>query len=174
MSRPSAETFTNVFRGTAAMLRRVFVLAEAGLDTPDDPAISRRRRTTIAEAGYSARAIASFTAAVREGTPRPWSQLSAEREDRVAIGASMPSAALLHLVEHSSIHLRVEWRDLPAGLWTLEVADIERGPASPLGLLGERAREVWRVAVALGASEATLPAALACPVHRTHHERTQT
>jgi maleylpyruvate isomerase len=40
-----------------------------------------------------------------------------QRRDEIDYGATLSPLALRHLVAHSTVHLNVEWRDLPSRAW---------------------------------------------------------
>jgi maleylpyruvate isomerase len=148
------------FRGTAAVLRRVAVLTAGGLDDLGERERSETRRRTIAGVGYSARAFAAFAEAVRLGKPVSLEALTEQRDEQVALGVSLPARALRHLTEHSAVHLRVEWRDLPADLWEHGVLEPSGGVVTPHDTLLERVREVWWALVALGGRRQDVPSRL--------------
>jgi maleylpyruvate isomerase len=156
VSRPDEELLL-AYRGTAAFLRQLSRLVEAGLDQGDDPLAVLSRRRTIAAVGYSARAYADFAAALREGEPLPLATLVAERGEQAELGASLPARALQHLAEHSAVHLRVEWRDLPDELFERPVIDAAGAATTARQTVARRASEVWAAAVTLGARRLDVP-----------------
>lgn len=157
-----ADDLLLAYRGTAYFLRALSQLTEHDYDEPGDPAATDTRRRTIATVGYDARSWAQLTEAIREGHPDPSGFDDAERDEAIALGATLPPRALRHLVEHSATHLRVEWRDLPADRWhrTGRAAGNPPRPVTDLPLL--RARQTWLAAVDLGtgASFTDFPPAL--------------
>jgi maleylpyruvate isomerase len=155
------------FRGTAAVLRRVAALTAGGLDDPADREGDKARRRTIASLGYSARAFADFAAALRLGQPVALQALTEERREQVALGVSLPARALRHLAEHSAVHLRVEWRDLPADRWEHGVAQPDGVLVTPHDTLRQRIQEVWVASVALGGRRKDVPRAIVVDVAST-------
>ena len=109
----------------------------------------------IAQTGYHARRSGLFIAALRAGG-QPDPSLDGAAQD-IALGATLPPRALRHLIDHASVHLNVEWRDLEDAQWALA----HRGTAvrdTPM----IRARLLWQNALLLGAGgrEKDVPDAL--------------
>lgn len=95
-------------RATAAFARVLNDLADGDL-TPE-------RRLLIATIGYEARALANGLEAL--------SHKEADQFDlagHVSRGVTLPSRALRFLIQHSSIHLNVTWRDLDASAWGSDI-----------------------------------------------------
>lgn len=136
-------------RGTSFFSRRLAELPEAELAGPSRlPGWSRRH--LVAHVGYQARALSRLVEGARTGEPGLMYPSRAERDREIAFGATLPSAALRGLHAHAAVHLSVEWRDLPADRWEVEVttATGQRVPVAHTVWL--RAREVWWHAVDLG------------------------
>ncbi|THG32543.1 maleylpyruvate isomerase [Glaciibacter flavus] len=157
-----AEDLLLAYRGTAYFLRWLALLPERAYDEPGAPASECDRRTTIATVGYDARGWARLAEQLREGREHPATFAPGEREAAIVSGATLPPRALRHLVEHSAVHLAVEWRDLPASAWHGRSVD---GTGQSLAIADTpwlRARQTWLAAVDLGsgASVADFPSAV--------------
>lgn len=138
------------YRGTAYFLRWLSLLPESSYGETGHPLAPTDRRTTIATVGYDARGWATLAEGLRERRPAPATFQSGEREAAILQGATLPPRALRHLVEHSAVHLAVEWRDLPAAEWSGHGVD-ENGALLPADCTPWlRARQVWLAAVDLG------------------------
>ena len=157
-----ADELLLAFRGTAYFLRWLALLPERAYDEPGAPSAERDRRTTIATVGYDARGWARLAEQLREGRPHPATFAPGERESSIASGATLPPRALRHLVEHSAVHLAVEWRDLPARAWHGIGLDEAGHPLAIADTPWLRARQTWLAAVDLGsgASVADFPSAV--------------
>lgn len=136
--------------GTAYFLRWLMQLPEGAYDEPGHPAATADRRTTIATVGYDARRWAQLAGALREKRQEAATFASGEREKAISSGATLPPHALRHLVEHSAVHLAVEWRDLPAANWDLNGVDGDGYPLPISRTPWLRARQTWLAAVDLG------------------------
>ncbi|MEJ7635512.1 maleylpyruvate isomerase N-terminal domain-containing protein [Aeromicrobium sp.] len=137
-------------RGTAYFLRVLAQLPERAYDEPGHPAAPHDRRTTIATVGCDARGWATLVEAVREKRREAITFAVGEREAAISSGATLPPRALRHLVEHTAVHLAVEWRDLPAANWSGEGVDDEGAPLPISRTPWLRARQTWLAAVDLG------------------------
>lgn len=138
------------YRGTAYFLRFLAQLPEQAYDQPGHPDAPADRRTIIATVGYDARGWAGLAEAIREGSPAPATFALGERDAAISLGASLPPRALRHLVEHSAVHLAVEWRDLPAERWNGRGVDDQGAPIAIDHTPWLRARQTWLAAVDLG------------------------
>ena len=138
------------YRGTAYFLRWLAQLAERDYQKPGHPNALADRATTIATVGYDARGWANLVEALRERRANAATFAIGEREEAIASGSSLPPRALRYLVEHSAVHLAVEWRDLPAEAWGEHGID-DRNNALPVVCTPWlRARQTWLAAVDLG------------------------
>ena len=144
------EDLTLAYHGTAYFLRCLMQLSENAYDEPGNPAAPADRRTTIATVGYDARGWANLAEGLREKRRDVATFAGGERDTLVSSGATLPAHALLHLVEHSAVHLAVEWRDLPAADWNGEGVDSEGRPLRISLTPWLRARQTWLAAVDLG------------------------
>lgn len=141
---------TLAYHGTAYFLRWLSQLPERAYDEPGHPDAGADRRTIIATVGYDARGWAHLAGALRERRQQVATFASGERDRAIVSGATLPAHALRHLVEHSAVHLAVEWRDLPATNWDLSGADGD-GDLLPISRTPWlRARQTWLAAVDLG------------------------
>lgn len=138
------------YRGTAYFLRLLAQLPERAYDEPGHPASPHDRRTTIATVGYDARGWATLVGAIRGKRGKAVTFASGERAAAISSGATLPPHALRHLVEHSAVHLTVEWRDLPAADWSCEGSDDQGVPLPISRIPWLRARQTWLAAVDLG------------------------
>ncbi|WP_372983746.1 maleylpyruvate isomerase N-terminal domain-containing protein [Microbacterium sp.] len=145
-----AEDLLLAYRGTAYFLRFLAQLPEQAYDQPGPPDAPADRRTIIATVGYDARGWAGLAEAIREGAPAPTTFATGERDAAISLGASLPPRALRHLVEHSAVHLAVEWRDLPAEKWNGQGVDDQGAPIAIDRTPWLRARQTWLAAVDLG------------------------
>lgn len=145
-----AEELLLAYRGAAYFLRWLALLPESTYDEPGHPAAPADRRTMIATVGYDARGWANFAEGLRERNPRPHTFAAGEREAEISWGATLPPRALRNLVEHSAVHLAVEWRDLPADSWNGQGIDGEGNPLSIDQTPWLRARQTWLAAFDLG------------------------
>lgn len=144
------EDMALAFRGTAYFLRLLAQLPEIAYDEPGQPAAPADRRTTIAAVGYDARGWANLAFALRTGSRHPATFVAGEREAAISACVTLPGHALRHLVEHSAMHLAVEWRDLPAGGWGRVGLDGRGDPLPVSRTPWLRARQTWLAAVDLG------------------------
>ncbi|MEO0359617.1 MAG: hypothetical protein AAF322_00815, partial [Pseudomonadota bacterium] len=99
-----------VRRATSDLARRLAAAPDDELAARDG--IGSPTGLAIAELAVAARRLAIALAAVRGAStdhPHP------HPEPRAA--ATLPPRALRHLFSHATIHLDVEWRDLPGPLW---------------------------------------------------------
>jgi maleylpyruvate isomerase len=148
--RPTSDILL-ALRGTAYFLRWLSLIHEEDYDAPGDPGAGRSRRQTIATVGYQARGYARLAEESRLGLPSPRTFDSRkEHDETVSLGSTLPARALRFLVEHSAVHLSVEWRDLPDDSWDSEGRDAAGRPVTPADTAWRRARGVWIAAVDLG------------------------
>lgn len=138
------------YRGTAYFLRWLAQLPERAYDRPGHPQAPADRRTTIATVGYDARGWANLTEALRERRSDAATFARGEREVLISSGSTLPPRALRHLVEHSAVHLAVEWRDLPADAWSGHGVDDAGATLPVVRTPWLRARQTWLAAVDLG------------------------
>ncbi len=152
---------TLAYHGTAYFLRWLTQLPERAYDEPGHPDAVADRRTTIATVGYDARGWAHLAQCSREHR-RETTFAIGDREKVIKWGATLPPRALRHLVEHSAVHLAVEWRDLPADNWDRTGLDCDGYPLPIDRTPWLRARQTWLAAVDLGSGGrfADLPPAL--------------
>jgi len=137
-------------RGTAYFLRWLAQLPEHAFDEAGHPQAPTGRRSTIATVGYDARGWANLAEALRERKPIAATFARGEREQAISSGSTLPPRALRHLVEHSAVHLAVEWRDLPADAWSGHGVDDSGTSVSVEHTPWLRARQTWLAAVDLG------------------------
>lgn len=142
------------YRGTAAFLRAVSRLSNAQLFEQREGVLPAR---LIAEVSYRARGYARLAEEIRLGVATPVASEGDEYADAVALGTTLPGRALRHLVEHSSIHLRVEWRDLPDELWEHQGRDIDAALVTPRQAVRARTRQVWEAAANLSEAQLRIP-----------------
>jgi maleylpyruvate isomerase len=148
--RPEDEIL-DALHGTAYFLRRLSLMREEDYDGVGDQGAPLSRRRTIAAIGYHARGLARLAEESRVGNPVPRTFDSAdEREEAVELGSTLPQRALRFLVEHSAVHLSVEWRDLPAAAWHRQGQDADGTVLTPAESVWRRTRSVWLAAVDLG------------------------
>lgn len=138
------------YHGTAYFLRLLAQLPEYAYHRPGHPDAPADRRTTIATVGYDARGWSALAAGLREGRSAVATFAVEDRERAIASGATLPPRALRHLVEHSAVHLAVEWRDLPADAWSRHGVDHDGVPLAVARTPWLRARQTWLAAVDLG------------------------
>ena len=104
-------------RGQARWARALGDLRDDELDEPSLlPGWSRRH--VIAHVGFNARAIARLVEWARTGEENPMYASPEQRGEEIDFGATLPADALRNLCAHASIHLNVEWRDLPDRDWS--------------------------------------------------------
>ncbi|GAB2850645.1 maleylpyruvate isomerase N-terminal domain-containing protein [Microbacterium insulae] len=157
-----ADDLLLAYRGTAYFLRWLAQLPEHAYDDSTGEHTVGVRRRTIAAVGYDARGWARLAEEVREGRVDPVTFGPGERQEALELGATQPPRALRHLVEHSAVHLRVEWRDLPAQAWAASGRDDRGRPLRMTDTPWLRACQTWISAVDLGtgASFSDFPASL--------------
>ncbi|WP_449282808.1 maleylpyruvate isomerase family mycothiol-dependent enzyme [Leucobacter sp.] len=148
-------------QGTASFLRRLQELPDADFDAPS-ALEGWSRRHLIAHVGYNARGLARLVEWARTGVETPMYASSEQREREIVLGSTLPCRALRHLVEHSAVHLNVEWRDLADEQWDHRVVTAQGREVPVRETAWMRAREVWVHAIDLGngGSFAELPATL--------------
>jgi maleylpyruvate isomerase len=135
-------------RGTAYFARRLMQLDDADLDAPSLlPGWSRRH--VVAHVGYNARAVARLVEWARTGVENRMYSSDTQRWDEIVLGATLPTRALRHLVDHAAVHLDVEWRDLADEQWDAEVVTAQGRTVPARETAWMRAKEVWVHAVDL-------------------------
>lgn len=145
-------------RGTAYFARRLMQLDDADLDAPSLlPGWTRRH--LVAHVGYNARAVARLVEWARTGVENRMYASDTQRRDEIIRGATLPTRALRHLVDHAAVHLDVEWRDLSDEQWDAEVVTAQGRTVPTRETAWMRAKEVWVHAVDLdnGGSFLDLP-----------------
>lgn len=147
--RPDADILL-AHRGTAYLLRCLALLPEADYGEQGHPLAALSRRLTLATIGYEARGFAEFAEKIRLADAAGSAASNDERAEEIALGSTLPARALRYLVEHSAVHLSVEWRDLPDELWHLSRRDAMGRSITPAETVWLRARSVWLAAVDLG------------------------
>lgn len=148
-------------RGTAYFARKLNELDDAALAEPSLlPGWSRRH--LIAHVGYNARALARLVDWARAGVENPMYSSVSARNHEIELGATLNATALRNLFDHSAIHLNVEWRDLPAERWQIDVRTAQGRQIPVSETVWMRIREVWIHAVDLnnGAQFSDLPEAV--------------
>jgi maleylpyruvate isomerase len=151
------------FRGTSYFLRAVSVLTDDEFDEPAAPDSIMSRRELMATVAYDARGVARLAEQIRTGvSPARTFDSETERTDTISFGAALPARALRHLLEHSAVHLRVEWRDLEDAQWGASGFDHLGEPLPVAETPWRRARQVWLGAIDIGsrARLSELPAAM--------------
>jgi len=135
--------------GTAYFARKLNELTDAELDEPSLlPGWTRRH--VVAHVGYNARALTHLTEWARTGIPTPMYTDGGQRERQLQRGATLPARALRFLVDHSAVHLNVEWRDLTDAHWDAPVITAQGRTVPVRETAWMRTREVWVHAVDLG------------------------
>ncbi|MET3174603.1 UNVERIFIED_ORG: maleylpyruvate isomerase [Arthrobacter sp. UYCu721] len=148
-------------RGTAFFARKLNELTDAELDGGTRlPGWTRRH--VVAHVGYNARAIARLVEWAATGVETPMYPSVDVRNHEISFGATLSPIALRNLLDHSAVHLSVEWRDLPNASWANEVRTIQGRTVPASETVWMRTREVWIHAVDLdnGASFSDIPAAV--------------
>lgn len=108
------------------------------------------RAALIAHVGYNARALVRLCEWARTGVEHPMYASTAQRNQEISDGATLPARALRHLFTHSAVHLDVEWRDLSAMDWKTEVVTAQGRTVPVAETAWMRTREVWIHTVDLG------------------------
>lgn len=130
------------------------------------------RAHVIAGVGLDARTQAEILAAVRQGQAKGGriSLVAAADPDAIALGATLPPEALRNLIFHSTIHLDVEWRELPNAAWDARVVDDAGIEVVMRNLPRARAVSLWTAALDLqaGARLADVPLELRAAVTGLH------
>lgn len=104
----------------------------------------------MAHVALDARATTRRTEFAASGVYEPiWSSLR-ERDEIEAYTATLPPQALRNLAQHTSIHLDVEWRDLPPTAWSECLPDLDGRPTPLRASVPGRSRLLWWAAVGLG------------------------
>ncbi|MFT3797437.1 maleylpyruvate isomerase family mycothiol-dependent enzyme [Microbacterium sp.] len=136
-------------QGTAYFLRKLQELRDDDFDAPCLlPGWSRRH--LIAHVGYNARGVARLVEWARTGVETPMYDSDTQRWDEIVFGSTLPCRALRHLVEHSAVHLSVEWRDLDGAAWDHRVVTAQGRTVPVSETAWMRTKEVWIHAVDLG------------------------
>lgn len=146
-------------RGTAYFARKLNELPDREFNGPSLlPGWDRAH--VIAHVGYNARALTHLTEWAATGVEHAMYESPEARAREIDYGASLSPTALRNLSAHASVHLNVEWRDLPARAWQTQIrtANGRLVPASETVWM--RSREVWIHAIDLnnGARFSELPA----------------
>ena len=135
-------------RGTAYFARKLAELSDDELDGPSLlPEWSRRH--VIAHVGYNARALTRLLEWARTGVETPMYASIEQRRQEIDQGATLSPVALRNLVAHSTVHLNMEWRDLPAEAWQAQVRTAQGRTVPAAETAWMRTREVWIHAVDL-------------------------
>lgn len=146
-------------RGTAFFARKLNELPDAELDGASLlPGWTRRH--VAAHVGYNARAIARLIDWAATGAENPMYASTEVRNHEIDFGATLSPTALRNLLDHSAVHLNVEWRDLPAEAWHNKVKTAQGRIVPAEETVWMRTREVWVHAVDLdnGATFRDIPA----------------
>ena len=101
------------------------------------------RAHVIAHVGFNARAVARLVEWARTGIETPMYESTTQRGEEIEFGATLPADALRHLAAHASVHLNVEWRDLPAEAWSHPVVTAQGRTVPAAETVWIRTREVW-------------------------------
>ncbi|MFL4473079.1 maleylpyruvate isomerase family mycothiol-dependent enzyme [Paeniglutamicibacter sp. MACA_103] len=146
-------------RGTAFFARKLNELSDDELDG-DSLLPGWTRRHVAAHVGYNARAIARLVEWAATGVETPMYPSPQARNQEIDFGATLSPIALRNLFDHSSVHLNVEWRDLPDASWSNHVKTAQGRTVPASETVWMRTREVWLHAVDLnnGAGFNDIPA----------------
>lgn len=136
-------------RGTAYFARKLNELTDDDLNLPSLHS-NWDRRHLVAHIGYHARALVRLLEGARMGKPQKMYDSVAKRDAEIALGATLPSRALRGLFHHSEVHLNVEWRDLDAVVWDVNVTTFEGCDIQVRDTALLRAKEIWHGAINLG------------------------
>lgn len=135
-------------RGTAYFSRKLNELTDAELDEASRlPGWSRRH--VVAHVGYNARALTRLTEWAATGIENPMYTSPRQRDEEIALGATLSPLALRNLSEHAIVHLNVEWRDLPEQSWSVAVRTAQGRIVPVSETVWMRSREVWLHAIDL-------------------------
>ena len=135
-------------RGQAFWARALNDLRDAEFDEPSLlPGWTRRH--VIAHVGFNARAIARLVEWAATGVETPMYASTHQRAEEIEVGATLPADALRNLAAHASVHLNVEWRDLPDANWSSPVVTAQGRTVPVSETVWMRTREVWIHAVDL-------------------------
>lgn len=129
-------------RGQAFWAR---ALGEVGDDELGEPSLlpGWSRAHVIAHVGFNARAVARLVEWARTGVETPMYESTTQRAEEIEFGATLPADALRHLAAHASVHLNVEWRDLPDDRWSYPVVTAQGRTVPVAETVWMRTREVW-------------------------------
>lgn len=135
-------------RGQAFWARALNDLRDAELDESSLlPGWTRRH--VIAHVGFNARAVARLVEWAATGVETPMYASPRQRAEEIEFGATLPADALRNLAAHASVHLNVEWRDLPDANWSNLVVTAQGRTVPVSETVWMRTREVWIHAVDL-------------------------
>ncbi|QJU55326.1 maleylpyruvate isomerase family mycothiol-dependent enzyme [Herbiconiux sp. KACC 21604] len=135
-------------RGQAYYSRKLNELTDAEFDGATLlPGWSRRE--LIAHVGLNARALTRLIEWAATGIETPMYESMAQRDEEIALSATLPALALRNLSDHAAIHLTVEWRDLPDADWSNLVRTAQGRTVPVSETVWMRTREVWIHAVDL-------------------------
>ncbi len=141
-----AATLLVARRGTAYFSRKLAELPDADFAGPSLlPGWTRAH--VIAHVAYNARALTRLLEWAATGVETPMYDNAEQRVQEITSGSSLKPIALRHLVEHSNVHLNVEWRDLPADRWAAKVRTAQGRIVPVSETAWMRTREVWIHAV---------------------------
>lgn len=137
--------------GTAYFARLLNGLDDASLAGPSANA-GWSRRAIIAQHGYQTRRMGQFIgAAQQQKHPGTVAIALAVTPAEISLGTTLPARALRHLIDHTTVHLNVAWRDLSdadwGGVWHDQTGRQITMRDTPL----IRARAIWQNALALDA-----------------------
>ena len=135
-------------RGTAYFTRK---LAELSDDDFTGPSLlpGWTRAHVIAHVGYNARALTRLLEWASTGVETPMYSTAEQRAWEIESGATLKPIALRHLIAHSTVHLNVEWRDLPEPAWQAQVRTAQGRIVPASETVWMRTREVWIHAIDL-------------------------
>ena len=108
----------------------------------------------VAHVALDARATAHAVEALRTRASEPVLVDAAERIRDIDFAATLPPEALRNLSAHAAVHLNVEWRDLPAEVWSEKIRVTGKPPILAADTVWRRCNEVWTRSVDLAGPSA--------------------
>lgn len=108
----------------------------------------------VAHVALDARATAHAIEALRTRSGEPVLVDAAHRIRDIDFASTLPPEALRNLSAHATVHLNVEWRDLPAQAWHDEIRVDEHRTILAADTVRIRCNEVWMRSVDLSGRSA--------------------
>jgi len=135
-------------RGTAYFAQRLVELSDNDFGS-DTLLPGWARRHLVAHVGYNAAALCRLMDWAATGVETPMYESAEQRNREISEGATLDSAALRNLFDHTVARLDEKWRHHPASAWSAQVRTAQGRQVPASETVWMRIREVWIHAVDL-------------------------